>query len=199
MMQQVDLLKDGFEPRRELLEPGHLLWLWGGLVVLLALVSGWQALGAWQLAREQQGREAQWQVLAEQNRALGEAVRDQADPALAARAQLLRQRVRTAELLSAAVHHYAGSNGQGFSGYLADLAAGHVSGTALSRIHLQEGGAVIDLHGQADAATKVPRLLQALSRGQRFRGHSFDLLQLESRDSGLLAFRITGPGEAGAP
>lgn len=197
MMQQVDLLAPDLIPRPEPLTVSHLLLAWGGLLGVLLLVSLWQGVGLWRLADGQAEREAELQAVARTNAGLAAEVRSEPAPELVTEVDALRDEYRLQTRLLAVVSGYRDTDRAGFSGYLTDLAAQHVDGVALDRIELAGSGQV-RLSGETEAAIHVPRLLQRLADGRRFRGHRFDEFRLEAQDSGRLRFDIVGPaGESG--
>lgn len=193
MRQQVNLLSEELKPRRELLSLTHLLGLWASVVVVLVLVSSWQGFSAWRLSAQRQAQETVYQRLVESNQALKQRANRPGDPELVTELESLREQLTLHTLLVDAVAGYEQSSREGFSGYLADLARQHVEGLSLSRIEFRHGGSTILLSGETLTPVNVPLFLKQLSRGERFRGHRFDALELEAQDNGLLRFDIRGP------
>lgn len=193
MNQQVDLLVPELRPKREHLTLRQLLAAWGGFAALLLVISSWEGIGAWQLAGEQAVMQAQWETLSSANEALRASVRSTAEPELVRQVEELRQRFENQALMVNAVEDYEQASDGGFSRYMRDLAARHVSGMALSHIELHDGGAHIQLSGETMTPVNVPVFLKRLSEGESFRGHRFDEFRLEVQENGLLRFDIIGP------
>lgn len=194
MMQQVDLLADELKPRREPITPRQLLGAWLALVGVLLAAAAWQGIGMSTLADAHDERQRALDTLTADNEALRASIATTAEPQLITEVAQLRALFNQQSLMVEAVVGYAG-RGDGFSGFLTDLAARPVEGVALQRIRLTDGGETIALSGETDVPINVPLLLKRLSDGDSFRGHRFDQLRLEALESGLLRFDIMGPAE----
>jgi hypothetical protein len=193
MMQQVDLLADEFRKRREYLAPGQMFIAWGALVGVLLCISAWQQISTRQLADLRLTIQQEWQALADRNDSLRATLDAAPEPQLINEVETLRSLFNSQSVMVEAVRKYEQSSEGGFSGYLADLAAQHVPGLALSHIELRDGGGHILLSGEVERPVTVPKFLRRLSDGRSFKGHRFDEFRIEAQDSGLLRFDIVGP------
>ena len=195
MKQQINLLSDDLRRRREPLRFNHLLMLWGVFGICLALYTGWDGLGLWQLNSKHELSEAQTAMLAKANDALKAEFDGQLDLQLQAEVDELRARQIEQRQLMNLLLGYKLDREQGFSAYLDDLADHTVDGMWLNQIMFEDGGARIHLKGMTTDAIHLPEFLQNLSRGASFRGHLFDDFEIRQSDSSVLEFDITGPNE----
>lgn len=193
MRQQVNLLVEELRPRREYLAPSQVLTAWALLLALLLSVSAWQQVSAWRLADASTRIESEWRALVASADALRDALDTEPAPELISEVETLRGLFNSQSLMVEAVRDYEQSSQGGFSGYLSDLAQGRVSGLALQRIELRDGGNRIRLSGETAAPVHVPQFLKRLSGAASFKGHRFDQFKVEAQDSGLLSFDIVGP------
>ncbi len=70
-------------------------------------------------------------------------------------------------------------NIDGFSGYFEALAKGHVDGTWLTGIHIDQGGGKLNFNGKSIDPELVPVYLMKLSAEPVFQKRSFNILELK--------------------
>lgn len=86
----------------------------------------------------------------------------------------LEQRERISKVLSSRTF----GNSSGFSRYLESFARGHVEGTWLTDVNINQGGASLGLKGKTLSSELVPVYLQKLAEEKNLMGSSFNVMEL---------------------
>ncbi len=86
----------------------------------------------------------------------------------------LVQRERISKILSSRTF----GNSSGFSSYLESFARGHVQGTWLTDVKINQGGAALGLKGKTLSSELVPIYLQKLAEEKNLMGSSFNVMEL---------------------
>jgi Fimbrial assembly protein (PilN) len=86
----------------------------------------------------------------------------------------LEQRERISKILSSGSF----GNTSGFSSYLESFARGHVEGTWLTNVSINQGGALLGLKGKTLSSELVPVYIQNLADEKNLQGSSFNVMEL---------------------
>jgi len=86
----------------------------------------------------------------------------------------LKQRERIANVLSSKSF----GNSSGFSSYLEAFAKGHVQGTWLTSVNIEQGGASLGLKGKTLSSELVPVYIQKLAKEESLAGSSFNVMEI---------------------
>lgn len=190
-MQEVNLLSDELRPRHDPFTLREFGIAWGLLVVLLALISGWQAYTNMQINSSVTVARSELVVLTQEVAALESVAQKQPDSLLVQQlAALTGERDEQKHLLRVLSDEPLNS---GFVGHLRDLASIQMRKLWFDSIQLANGGKQIRLAGFSERAELVPLYLSMLAEGRAFSGYSFDGLQIKRESDALVAFEVTGP------
>lgn len=88
--------------------------------------------------------------------------------------QELAQRERVFNVLSSKTF----GNASGFSSYLEAFAKGHVQGTWLTAVKINQGGTLLGLEGKTLASELIPRYIQKLAEEESLHGSSFNVMEI---------------------
>tara|TARA_R110002072_G_scaffold100107_2_gene220333 strand:- start:3001 stop:3597 length:597 start_codon:yes stop_codon:yes gene_type:complete len=86
----------------------------------------------------------------------------------------LEQREKISNILSSRSF----GNASGFSSYLESFARGHVEGTWLTDVNINQGGALLGLKGKTLSSELVPVYIQRLAEEENLKGASFNMMEL---------------------
>jgi len=86
----------------------------------------------------------------------------------------LEQRERIFNVLSSRSF----GNSSGFSSYLEAFAKGHVEGTWLTNVNIDQGGASLGLKGKTLSSELVPVYIQKLAEEESLQGSSFNVMEI---------------------
>lgn len=86
----------------------------------------------------------------------------------------LEQREKISNILSSRSF----GNSSGFSSYLESFARGHVEGTWLTDVNINQGGASLGLKGKTLSSELVPVYIQKLAEEESLQGSSFNMMEL---------------------
>lgn len=190
-MQEVNLLSDELRPRHDPFTLREFGIAWGLLVVLLALMSGWQVYTNRQINANAAAARADLAALTQEVSALESVTRKQPESLLVQQlAALTRERDDQKHLLRVLSNEPLNA---GFVGHLRDLASISMRKLWFDTIQLENGGKQIRLAGFSERAELVPLYLSMLAEGSAFSGYSFDGLQIKRESDVLVAFEVTGP------
>jgi hypothetical protein len=179
MKQAVNLYLPEFRKKRDWLDALRMVQAMGALLLLLA---AWAGLESWQLSRaEQVWTEAEARRVAAENLTtqLRASFGSQSpDQTIVEQNRQLEDALKEKRAMLAFMDGKDMGNTAGFSSFMADLARYHVQGLSLNSISLSRNGKSLTLEGEVAKAELVPIYLQSLSRGNSFRGLSFNDLAI---------------------
>ena len=191
MHQSINLLQADLLPKRDLASFKHVALLTAVSVSLLLGFSAWDWHQMTQDEAHLKRLKQELAVLTASNNDLKQRSSATPDPDLQRVVEQLGKRESDEQQLAQVLISLDLS--EGFASYLDDLSRVHVPGLWLEQIQLEAGGREVALSGYAHSADKVPQFLKDLSRGEGFRGHVFDHLELKAQDNGALAFALRSP------
>jgi hypothetical protein len=203
MIQQINLYQPMLRQPKRIFSALTILQIWSVVALALVVLSGFGQWRVGALAGRLTGLENHELRAKQRFKDLQLALpKKNADPTLAARAQVMDIELAQAQLLAEALTTGILGNTEGFSVYLEALARQHVTGTWLTRIEVTQGGSAIGLSGHALAPELVPEYIQRLNREPVFKGKMFSQLSLsrapDSLDFNLATIGVT-PTEDPAP
>lgn len=194
-MQQINLYLPEFRPNREPLRARHMLWGLLGLIVLLALFTGYSNYHTrhleQQLVQEKSALEALQLEL--QKISLQQASRqtNQLDNEVL---RLQQERERRKQILAIISSQDLG-NAKGFSAQMQAIARQSLETLALEAFSLQEGGNYVEFSGKTRQPDQVPLYLQRLRSESSFASVRFGVLNVERETSDAVAlnFQVAKP------
>jgi hypothetical protein len=180
MIQQVNLLRPEFAPRKILFGWRSLLLMAGVAVVAMGGITG---LGHWQVQQLRHQAGTVKQQLGDLRAGMARITRSLAlsegDPHRIAARDRLRQRNVEAQQFLSALNRLSRTEGASFSAYFRGLARQPVAGLWLEELRIESGGESLSLRGQAVEARVIPKFLQVLRAEEAFTGHTFAEVEFE--------------------
>lgn len=190
-MQEVNLLSEELKPQHLTFTIRQLFIVWGIVVLLLTLISCWQAYANSLLELELVTKQQQLYAAKEEYSSLQHVTKKQADPALILKLKGMQTLQKEQSQLTAVLDDEPMNSG--FQAHLTDLARVNMRNLWLSSISLSEGGKRIHLKGFSSTAERVPLFLSMLSEGSAFTGYPFDGLKIQRETESLVSFEVHGP------
>lgn len=194
MRQQINLCQPGLLPQKErlpLLQAGGAVLATLGVVVA---VGGWQAVELSQVEAAAKSSRAEVGVRQKQLAQIkSEAAARQVGSQVRVELQQMAGEVAAKEALVRLMADGRSLNRQGFAAHFADLAQTRIPGLWLTRIDFKQGGAAVELAGNALAADRVPQLLEGMAARPTLQGKQFSRLAMERTQEGdPVAFTVSG-------
>jgi len=193
MIQQVDLLGAELAPSFEPMAGGHLVASWGGFVLVLAVITVWQAITVQSLRVDA----AETQRAVGEIRAMNDAVEVMGTEQLEVGVvRLMALHEEQLELVSLLQGHEPRA---GFASYFRDLAAVEIPGLWLKSITVRQAAMrAVELRGGARQAELVPEFLKRLGDAESFDGQRFGRIEItETADDdapeGVVDFAVLAP------
>lgn len=177
--QQVNLLDKRFRESESVLSGKRIFSIWGGLIALLALYSGYSYYENIRLTDEAATLKVQHQTvvarLDDMTRKAQPGQSSQLENEVAFLNQEKEKKIRINSVLSGADI----GNTTGFSGHMEGLARQVVPKIWLKAVRIDEGGKSLGIYGSALDAEIVPRYLQKLSDETAYAGADFKTFIME--------------------
>ena len=195
MIQQVNLLSAEPQGEKQPLVASHLALVWGALVVVLLLVSGWGALDLNGLQDEALAKQQEIDALKADN------ARQTESPTLDLEAQVEKLNALWVEQSQLVALLDENQPHAGFARYLDDLGRVGLDGVWLQKIEIEHGvHREVALRGGALRAELVPEFLFALANRPSFQGRRFGRIEVvdaadQDLPEGVVDFAIYGPVE----
>ena len=188
MNQQINLYQPMFRKQKKVFSAVAMVQVFVIVLILFSLTGAYSYMQLNQLRQQDLTAKRNLETLQQRIAALGAQSADDIEiriieTELAKISKEIKQKKQISDLLSQG----AFTNTTGFSDYFEAIARQHVNGTWLTRISIEQGGAILSLNGVASSAELVPVYLQRLLQEQVFSGISFNVLGLERS--------VTEPGE----
>jgi MSHA biogenesis protein MshI len=197
-MQQINLYQEQFKKRKTPLSAVTLLTLLILVPAGLAIIHYINYLDFASLQDEQMQVSAEFNELTGKVATAEEAAKPKpVDKLLEKEVEQLVVRLQRNQRLLRALTEGAMSNTRGFSEYFEALANRHVNGTWITRMQIGNGGLSFAFSGKSMIPELVPRYLQNLGDEEIFNNFSFNILEIERKDTDkpVIDFNIaTGKG-----
>ncbi|MFO8025162.1 PilN domain-containing protein [Thiohalophilus sp.] len=177
--QQINLYQDIFREQQQPVSARQVGLAVLGLIVLLALVSGflqWQHQGLNTKLAEREQRKAELEQQVATLRQKLEA--RQGDRQLQEAVEALNNELAAKQQILQALSGKRFGNTDGFVEHLTGLARQRIDGLWLTELALRQGGTRLDMQGRSLKPESVPNYLQKLSAETIFAGTEFDNLSI---------------------
>jgi len=169
-MQQINLYKAQFKPKKILLPPRQMLLLILALIVSLSVMSLYSAKRNSVLANT---------IKKQQKHTVQTLPESSESPLLIAELEKLNvQKFDQQRLLDYLTHQDFG-NQQGFSATLRHLSKQQINNVWLTEFSLIRGGQTITLRGKSLQSNLIPLYIDSLAKSEHFQGKQFSVFQLE--------------------
>lgn len=173
--QQINLYQDLFREQQLPVSARQVSRALPGLIVLLALVSGFvqwqqQGLDAELAEREQRKAELEHQVATLREKLAAR----EGDQQLQQAVEALNKELAVKQQILQALSGKRFGNTEGFEAHLTGLARQRIDGLWLTELALRQGGTRLDMQGRSLKPEYVPNYLQKLSAEAIFAGTEFD-------------------------
>lgn len=196
-MQRIEFYQTEFRPVKITLPLNQMLSIFIGMVIILAVVAGYQYWMLEKLQREYTTIAAldkkQQDVVAQMTQSVSQMV---VSPALEAQADTLKESLSNQERLLAILRKQSDTHKVSYSAFLQSFMDHHQEGIALQRVGIAHAGTLLTLEGVAMDAALLPRYLEGLKHADVLQGVGFSVFALTREEhNAKVRFQISSRGE----